>query len=61
MLKKFALIFAIIICLTLILDILRSRKRLWKERNTRNSRIFTVRGIIIIGILILFLVFSLFR
>ncbi|MES2486954.1 MAG: hypothetical protein V4581_13545 [Bacteroidota bacterium] len=61
MLKKIVLLFTIIVCLTLILDIIKSRKRLWKDRNNRNSRIFTIRGIIIISVILLFLVFSLFR
>jgi len=61
MLKKFVLIVTIIVFLTLMLGIIQSRKRLWKHHNNRNSRIFTLRGIIIIGVIILFLVFSLFR
>lgn len=56
---KLLQIFLIIVFLTLVISILDSRKKLWNTN--RNGRAFTLRGIIILGIIILFLVFSLLR
>lgn len=56
---KLLKIFLIIVFLTLAISILDSRRRLWA--NNRNGRGFTLRGLLILGIIILFLVFSLLR
>ncbi|KOS06044.1 hypothetical protein AM493_08325 [Flavobacterium akiainvivens] len=56
---KLLQIFLILVFVTLVISILDSRRRLWATN--RNGRAFTVRGIILLGVIILFLVFSLLR
>ena len=58
---KLALILIIIFLLTLLVSIRRSQKKLWRADNSRNSRMFTWRSIAVISIILLFVVFSLFR
>jgi hypothetical protein len=56
---KLLTLLLIIVFLTLALSIRDSRRKLWATN--RNGRAFTIRGVILLGIIILFLVFSLLR
>jgi hypothetical protein len=60
MLYKLLTLFLIIVFLTLILFIKNSRKPL-RNTTSGNRRIFTFRGMVLLGAIILFLVFSLLR
>ncbi|WP_294822098.1 hypothetical protein [uncultured Flavobacterium sp.] len=61
MLYKYLPLLGIIFLLTLLLSVTQSRKRLWQQEKTRNSRIYTLRAIIFIAALIVFLFFSMVR
>ncbi|AWH85554.1 hypothetical protein HYN59_10725 [Flavobacterium album] len=61
MVYKFLLIICIIFLLTLLLSVKHSRRRLWQQDKTRNSRMYTLRAVLLIIVLILFLFFSLVR
>nr|WP_322625440.1 hypothetical protein [uncultured Flavobacterium sp.] len=61
MINKLLTLFIIIFFLTLVLGILKSRKPLWARQNTLHSRLATLRALIVIGLIVLFLFFSLFR
>ena len=61
MLYKYLPLLGIIFLLTLLLSVKQSRKRLWEQDRSRNSRIYTLRAIFVIVVLILFLFFSMVR
>ncbi|MFP5437492.1 MAG: hypothetical protein ACLGH8_06900 [Bacteroidia bacterium] len=61
MITKLLTLFVIIFFLTLVLGILKSRRPLWATQNSIHSRLFTIRALIVIGLIVLFLFFSLFR
>jgi len=58
--NKIGTIIIIIFFLTLLLYIKHSRKRLW-AKGGRNSRIFTIRAVLLIIVILVFLFFSLVR
>lgn len=59
--NKIGVIIIIIFFLTLLLYIKHSRKRLWAKDPSRNSRIFTIRAVLLIVAILVFLFFSLAR
>ncbi|MEL1242992.1 hypothetical protein AAEO56_01850 [Flavobacterium sp. DGU11] len=61
MVYKYLLVIIIIFLLTLLLSVVQSRKRLWRANASRNARIFTLRAIFVLVILVIFLFFSLAR
>jgi hypothetical protein len=61
MIYKLLTLLVIIFFLTLVLGILKSRRPLWEKHNTLHSRLATVRALLVIGLIVLFLFFSLFR
>lgn len=61
MLYKYLPLLGIIFLLTLLLSVKQSRKRLWKQDKSRNSRMYTFRAIFLIMVLIIFLFFSMVR
>ncbi|MGV3460904.1 MAG: hypothetical protein ACO1N9_10680 [Flavobacterium sp.] len=56
---KIVLLLAIVMLIVLMLYIRDSRKRLWQ--GNRQAKVFTLRSLLLIGVVILFLVFSLLR
>lgn len=61
MLYKYLPLLGIIFLLTLLLSVKQSRKRLWEQDKSRNSRMYTFRAIFLIMVLIIFLFFSMVR
>lgn len=61
MLYKYLPLLGIIFLLTLLLSVKQSRRRLWEQDKSRNSRIYTFRAVFIIVVLIIFLFFSMVR
>ncbi|MFP9114952.1 hypothetical protein ACLI1A_13530 [Flavobacterium sp. RHBU_3] len=47
--------------LTLMLSITQSRKRLWAKDNTVYRRTVTIRALLLLAVIVIFLFFSLFR
>lgn len=58
---KLLLILLIVVMLMIYVFVQRSRKQLWQKENTLHSRIITLRSIVMIAIVILFLVFSVLK
>ncbi|MCW4470710.1 hypothetical protein OGH69_17190 [Flavobacterium sp. MFBS3-15] len=61
MLYKYLPLLGIIFLLTLLLSVKQSRKNLWRQDTSRNSRMYTFRAVFVIVVLIVFLFFSMVR
>lgn len=61
MLYKYLPLLGIIFLLTLLLSVKQSRKKLWQQDRSRNSRMYTLRALFLIVVLIVFLFFSMVR
>ncbi|WP_116790297.1 hypothetical protein [Flavobacterium psychrotrophum] len=59
--NKIGLIIIIVFFLTLLISIKRSRKGLWAKDTSQNSRMFTLRAVLFIAVILLYLFFSLVR
>lgn len=55
------LILTIIVMATLLVSVLKSRKGLWRNDNRLNIRMLTLRSVLVIFAIIIFLIFSLLR
>jgi hypothetical protein len=61
MVYKLLTIFVMIFFLTLMLSVVHSRKRLWAKDGTIYRRTVTVRALLLLVVIVLFLFFSLLR